>query len=1158
MSVKISYTDFGVDINFEKITKVMLLRETRTNISIAEWLDESDASQAAAISEISMLATKFSEHVIQTENELKLSHKCLANLSSNSLNALGLPPNPDFTISIKMKGVLRNPDFDLEYKWNTQSSQLLGARLQTLSQDYIVPDPIFSIIETIENYRREAEKPVDKQWHLMATIKNLLETNSSVNPDFSEASRADIADLQGSLAEINIKSANSFSLRVERQSDGITFNPVLFQKKPEKIVGQDNEDYEDTSILSENDSLLNDNQTLRFEHGNQSFDHFLKVKKTYIVGKNEYLLIEDDLYEALELVKQKKNSNPESREDFARNPKRALTEYLENKNRASSETSTDNIRLEETLNQQQELETRIGELFQETREFSERVIKLGLWIPPALPYVKYVDNGWVPETFGVKIGDKYVPIKPEEVETLIEKVTKAIEKGETSIEFNSTKIEANENTLEVLNQLDGLKKAQTTGSESTSKSVEKQTHVLIVKENFEDLDYVQNYVPRGASTKKKAPESITSKLKAHQEKSLEWMIDTYLNGLPGILNADDQGLGKTLQSISFLAWLQQYKKDKTGKPLAPILIVAPTSLLRNWQEEVDTHMNDDQLGIKIEAYGSRLKEYRSGLSGLDLDDANEISRLDFSSLSDEDRTYPTWVLTTYTTLTNYQQSFGQVPFSAVVFDEIQNIKNPGTLQNNAAKSLKADFKIGLTGTPVENSLSDLWAILDTLVPGYLGTLKNFTDKFNSPDENMLKELYRRIFEEGKNKSSKKALPPIGIRRMKSEAASDLPLKRYEKYPIEMDGIQDQAYTQLIDDLNYAKQNGIRTSSFKQIDGLRSVSLHPEKLELAASEDNDLEDFLFRSARIKKATEILSDIQASGGKALVFLERVELQYLLQTFFKKKFKLEKVDIINGNVSVPRRAQIVREFQANIDNKSFDLLILGPKSAGVGLTLTAATHVIHLARWWNPAVEEQCNDRIYRIGQQKDVTIHIPLAIHSQFKEKSFDCILNNIMIKKRRLFQGVLMPAKSNEEESSGILEFINSNEDKIDLSEIDRMTGQQFEDWIGNQAKKGPWRSANTSISRDGGADKILTHTERTSEHVIIQAKVTNSPDQNLSEGAIKEVLNARKNYPDLKNSHCVVVTNYRGFTNSAEELAKKENVKLVSREDLCLWPNHII
>ena len=181
MSVKISYTDFGVDINFEKITKGMLLRETRTNISIAEWLDESDASQAAAISEISMLATKFPEHVIQTENELKLSHKCLANLSSNSLNALGLPPNPDFTISIKMKGVLRNPDFDLEYKWNTQSSQLLGARLQTLSQDYIVPDPIFSIIETIENYRREAEKPVDKQWHLMATIKNLLETNSTLS-----------------------------------------------------------------------------------------------------------------------------------------------------------------------------------------------------------------------------------------------------------------------------------------------------------------------------------------------------------------------------------------------------------------------------------------------------------------------------------------------------------------------------------------------------------------------------------------------------------------------------------------------------------------------------------------------------------------------------------------------------------------------------------------------------------------------------------------------------------------------------------------------------------------------------------------------------------------------------------------------------------------
>ena len=251
----------------------------------------------------------------------------------------------------------------------------------------------------------------------------------------------------------------------------------------------------------------------------------------------------------------------------------------------------------------------------------------------------------------------------------------------------------------------------------------------------------------------------------------------------------------------------------------------------------------------------------------------------------------------------------------------------------------------------------------------------------------------------------------------------------------------------------------------------------------------------------------------------------MQYLLQNFFAEYFNLDRVEIINGDVSVPRRAQIVKDFQSNMCDGKFNLLILGPKSAGVGLTLTAATHVIHLSRWWNPAVEEQCNDRIYRIGQNNDVTIHLPIAVHPEFKQRSFDCILNNIMHRKRELFRGVLMPpVKSNEEESSRLLEELNPESDKNNqlLKEIDSQDPIQFEQWVGDIARNnGPWRTSSTSKTGDGGADKILAHKERNDEYVIVQAKHTGTPDQNLQKSAVEEVLQAKGRYLKLKNVHLV-------------------------------------
>jgi SNF2 family DNA or RNA helicase len=204
-------------------------------------------------------------------------------------------------------------------------------------------------------------------------------------------------------------------------------------------------------------------------------------------------------------------------------------------------------------------------------------------------------------------------------------------------------------------------------------------------------------------------------------------MQAWTAGLPGILNADEQGLGKTLQTIAFLTWLKAHMKQSAAESRGPILIVAPTSLLRNWEQEVETHVEGRGFGSLIRLYGGSLgsqkrrntqgTETQSGLPQLDLEWLDEAF--------EDGRAHRYWVLTTYTTLANYQHSLGKVRFSAMVMDEIQNIKNRATLASKAVEAMNADFRIGLTGTPIENAAIDLWTIMDRIAPGCLGSGSEF-------------------------------------------------------------------------------------------------------------------------------------------------------------------------------------------------------------------------------------------------------------------------------------------------------------------------------------------------------------------------------------------------------------------------------------------------
>jgi Helicase conserved C-terminal domain len=193
------------------------------------------------------------------------------------------------------------------------------------------------------------------------------------------------------------------------------------------------------------------------------------------------------------------------------------------------------------------------------------------------------------------------------------------------------------------------------------------------------------------------------------------------------------------------------------------------------------------------------------------------------------------------------------------------------------------------------------------------------------------------------------------------------------------------------------------AALKMLHHIRTVSVHPSLEEVLADAD-----FISASARLQAAFDVLRTIARNGERALVFIEHRRMQYRFIELAKAEFGLGRIDLINGDTPIKKRQEIVNRFQQQRNSQGFDLLVLGPKAAGTGLTLTAATHVIHLSRWWNPAVEEQCNDRVHRIGQTNPVTVHIPMAVHPAHREHSFDCLLHSLMQRKRKMAESALWP------------------------------------------------------------------------------------------------------------------------------------------------------
>ena len=1068
-------------------------------LPISEWAEHTPKEQLAGTGQL--LAWVDEDEAIIAGDTVVVPHAKMAILDNLTATALGAPPTVPYLLDLQHTGTMDQPGFRFRLTWLHMNGQPVpglkrtGAALQIGSRTYRIPDPLFSIIEAAEAFNSHAPDDMDKRFQAWAKMRELLpeDTGKSIQID-------------GYLGSTRVAHAACFSLSLHSGIDGFNFDPVLFGPDLAHPV-----DAEDGALPHEVDQLLPPAQQEIF--AKQRFPESKNCKARYALGSGWYVVIDEPVRKALEVVRHAQCSDPETRKGFTKNPRAFLTKAL-----------VDAIP-----------EEMIEIIFTETAEYSDRVRDVGIWQPKVLPWVKKNKETWLPETFGIRVGSENIEIKADQVSRLQKVVHEAISNGRPIVSWHGKEIPATSETLSALNSLIGeLKPEKATEPSATDndKEADDKTaspkdsgqYVLEIEENLTGIDYQRFRVRRPATLSPNIPSALKTTLKSYQKEGVELLQEAWNSGYSGILLADDMGLGKTLQALTFIAWLREGMEAKRIRH-CPIMIVAPTGLLKNWEEEHNKHMYPPGLGVVLRVFGKELSQLR-------LQKGQEID-LGLATLDSERLAKADWILTTYETLRNYQHSFGTIRFGAVVFDEMQKIKVPGTVMTHAAKAINSDFTLGLTGTPIENRLADLWCLMDTLQPGLLSDLANFSRKYEkdeNPDD--LKALKTTLTEQTEHG------PQIMIRRMKADRLEGLPEKIEHPLKYIMPTPQAEAYDEII---RVARTSGSSGHMLKTLHRLRSLSLHPYHPSMAKDDK-----YIDQSARFKAAIEVLDEIAAKKEKALIFLESQEMQPYLACFLQRRYHLKKQPmLINGSVTGPKRQDRVNTFQAG--KKGFDVIILSPRAGGVGLTLTAANHVIHLSRWWNPAVEDQCTDRVYRIGQPREVHVYYPMAIHPDYPDHSFDSRLHSLLERKRQLSREMLMPPTSPEDTKYLFEQTVGSGDIKsIDLDTIDSMEPIEFENWVLAKLKDAGHRVNKTPKSHDCGADGIVYH-RISGNPYIIQCKHTQSTTS--PDSAIEDLLRAKECYA-LNNPSLIAITNAISFGKSASSKAGHSGIRLVCRDDL--------
>ena len=461
------------------------------------------------------------------------------------------------------------------------------------------------------------------------------------------------------------------------------------------------------------------------------------------------------------------------------------------------------------------------------------------------------------------------------------------------------------------------------------------------------------------------PAELKGELRPYQMTGLKWLWTNVSKGF-GVCMADDMGLGKTIQVISLIL-----KMKEEGTLTKPVLVICPTTLMGNWMKELQ--MFAPSLDAVVYHGAER-----------QLDVKHDV------------------ILTTYAIMRIDVEELKKQTWGMVIVDEAQNIKNPDTAQTLAIKMLKADVKVAMTGTPVENRLTELWSIFDFINHGYLGNLRDFQKSYAIPIE--------RFKENSRAAKLKMSISPFVLRRLKTDknVITDLPEKMVINDYCYLSKSQAVLYEKTLNEMmeKISGFTGInrRGNIFKLITALKQICNHPYQFLKGGEISKEL------SGKMDKCISTVQSILDNNEKTLIFTQYKEMGDILCKVINEECNTEPL-FFHGSLTVPQREELIERFQNDDDAK---VMILSLKAGGTGLNLTSATNVIHYDLWWNPAVEDQATDRTYRIGQDKNVMVHRMITLGT-FEEKIDEMLKSKKELADLAVYEGEKIITELSDEE-----------------------------------------------------------------------------------------------------------------------------------------------
>lgn len=945
--------------------RIVLADKNQTPVPFKDWDQKLGSDLLAVGDHLKQLELNGLASVADDGAGLCVPDPMMAMIPSFVASRIGLPSFSDVSVSMQTQGVPFTDAFSIAPEYRRNQRQLMspvrdglvikiGGRPELLSRD------TYLAAETVDAFNAESYADRTAKNGAWADVVQILNQTPFKKWLYDMNGKATVrAGVRVSVEVDDAGHLHPVFLRPKRKGGVVEFVPMLGVREVQTMA--------------------------------RLFDSELPMGGHIAVGERSYVCMTPEVRSIVQVIRQAAKSTPETRAEFIANPTRALIKALS----ADPQTAV--------------YADGIDDVFIETPEFlSDRVQAFGLWEPKQCAFMEPVKTEWFedgPNRYAIQAGGEVVCMTLEQMDKFVKRIAQAKKEAKDRISFEGREYNVQEidvdgvkNLLTTFRQKEKAKKDEEKAAEGKKEAPEKKDQPAepeskavygpILKSNLESLEYRAAQKARDGWTHTldglKAPYSLYE----HQKEALEWLQGLYRGGYSGSLLADDMGLGKTLQCLSFIRWV--YQGLDIVNDVRPALVVAPCALLDNWVAEGEKY------------YGNALGEPL-------LLDATRIRSLMKLPVSERLATIARyrWVVTNYESIRDKFELFGLIDWSVMALDEAQRIKNPLSRLTETVKAVRTDFVLAMTGTPVENRFGDLWSIMDAAIPGFMGPLKDFQDQYEKTDVYTAgKEIHRLLTGDGADTDRK--VPPLMLRRLKKDQLKNLPKKRVVTHPAVMSARQQNAYREAVQNKETVRDGKkVAKTGLERLMAVANLSLSAEPLKA----DTQITDaFLEDAARLRAAFDVLDAVHRENGKVLIFVIHVAVQDVLARVIRERYGMDHFPArINGKVAPHRRQAIVEEFQKG-DPNAFDVLILTGRAAGVGLTITAATHVIHLERWWNPAVEDQCTDRAYRIGQTRDVTVHIPMAVFAPDDTTSFDARLEQFLAHKRLRSDQVLMPSE----------------------------------------------------------------------------------------------------------------------------------------------------